>query len=449
MKSSLIPTIVAAAALAAGASAPYTAAWASGLTLDESSAAEIGNAHAGPAAADDASTIVWNPAGMSYLPGVHFTANLTGIYYKPEFSNSGSTSVLGLPMTGDNGGNAGGVSALPSLFFTAQLMPDLTAGVGVYTPFGLKVQYDDNTWVGRYQTVKSDFETLNINPSIAWKATQQLSLAAGMDIMRAEADLTRATDFGSLCFAQVGPGACTAAGITQQGKDGMAELSGSSWGYGFNLGAMFQIKEGTRVGLTYRSAIREDVQGGASFANPALPGPFAALTASPQTNNSAFTSTIWLPESVNGHFIAKLTDELSVLGNVNWTRWDRLNELRAKFTNGAPDNVTTFNWRNTWNFSLGVNYQIRPQIKLRGGVEWETDASRYGYRNPLVPESTRKLIAVGVNYKFTPQDSVDVGYSHVFFNDISISSTTSTGGTLNGTYKVSADLFAIQYNRTF
>jgi long-chain fatty acid transport protein len=447
MKTSLIAPIVAAIALSAGSAC--MPAWGSGLSLDESSAGEIGNAHAGTAAADDASTIVWNPAGLAYLPGVHFTGNLTGIDYSPKFTNTGSTSAVGSPATGGDGGNAGGLTLLPSLFFSAQLTPSVTAGVGVFTPFGLKVEYD-NGWVGRYQTIKSDLETVNINPTVAWKATEQVSLAGGLDIMNASADLTRNIDFGSICFGSAfGPANCTGAGITPQNKDGAVELKGSSWGVGFNLGAMFQPSDKMRFGLTYRSAIREDVRGSATFVNPALPGPFVALTGTAATTSSNFTSTVWLPESANASFLAKVTPQLTILGNLNWTRWSRLNELRARFDNGAPDNVTTFNWRNTWNVSLGVNYQLMPALKLRTGVEYETNASRYGQRNPLVPESTRRLIAVGVNYQFTPKDSVDFGYSHVFFGDFSISSTATAAGTLNGTYKVSADLFALQYNRSF
>ena len=445
-----LSSIAALCFAAAGLSAP-AGSRASGLSLDESSAVEIGNAHAGTAAAEDASTIVWNPAGLARLHGVHFSVSLAGIDYAPKFTNSGSTSAVGSPATGGDGGNAGGLNVLPSLFFAAELTPGLTAGVGVYTPFGLKVEYAPD-WVGRYQTVRSSFQTLNINPSLAWKATDKLSIGGGVDFMNAEADLTRSIDFGSLCFGSAfGPANCTGAGITPQNRDGNVEVHGSSWGMGWNLGLMFEPVEGTRFGLTYRSRIREDVQGTANYSYPSLPGPFAALAATAATQNTNVTSKVWLPESANANFISAITPQWSILGNLNWTRWSRFNELRVQFANGAPDSATTFYWRDTWNVSLGVNYQIVPSFKLRAGVEYESNASRNGYRNPLVPESTRRLIAVGFNYRLTPKDSIDFGYSHVFFGDFSVSNNAPPPApmTLNGSYKVSADLFALQYNRAF
>jgi len=453
-----------AAAVAAALTMPLclhtTPARASGFALEESSAVEIGNAHAGQAVADDPSALVWNAAGIARLHGANFSVNLSGINYSPKFSNSGSTTVLGTPLSGGDGGNAGGLTLVPSLFFTAEVTPDVVAGVGVFTPFGLKTEYDSG-WVGRYQAIRSQIETVNINPTVAWKATRQLSLGAGVDIMNASADTTRAVDFGAICLQHFGvPAGFGACGINPPGppalapgnaaNDGGVEIKGSSWGMGWNVGAMFEPREGTRFGLTYRSRVREDIQGNATFVNPALPGPYAALTASPVTTSSNnATAKLWLPESATANFYTELNPQWAVLGNVNWTRWSRFNELRVRFSNTPQDNVTTFYWRDTWNISFAVNYQMTQALKLRAGVEYETDAARNGYRNPAVPESARKLVAVGANYRFTKKDSIDFGYSHVFFNNVSTSSTGLFGETLTGTYKVSADLFALQYNRSF
>jgi long-chain fatty acid transport protein len=424
-------------------------ALASGLSLNESSAAEIGNAHAGAAAAEDASALVWNPAALALLPGVQFSGTLAAIDYAPSFTNEGSTSPIGTPATGGNGGRPGGVSLLPSVFLSAPLTPALNLGLGVYEPFGLSTNYDAG-WVGRYQAVKSEFRTVNINPALAWKASDVLSVGVGLDVMYAHADLSRAIDFGAACFAQAGPALCSGAGILPQGSDGTVEVAGSGWGVGANAGLMLQLTPATRVGLAYRSKIREDLGGGqASFSNPVLPGPFAALTATPATTTGAASTTVWLPESASLHIFSALSERWSAMANVGWVRWSALDQLQINFANGAPPSTTTFDWRDTWTAAMALNYQLQPAIKLRAGFEYEQGAARSGYENPLIPESNRRFLGLGVNIRLSPQASVDVGYAHVFFGDFGLSNSVPGQGTLSGSYAIRADILAVQYNHRF
>jgi len=137
---------------------------AAGFALVEQNASGLGNAYAGQAAsAQDASTIFFNPAGMTLLPDAQLV--VAGHLIQPSAKFSGTFSA---PVGGGQGGDAGGLAFVPNLYFALPLTSSVSLGVGINAPFGLKTDYDAG-WVGRFQALKSDLKTINVNPSIAWK----------------------------------------------------------------------------------------------------------------------------------------------------------------------------------------------------------------------------------------------------------------------------------------
>ena len=199
---------------------------AAGFALIEQSGSGMGNAFAGAAAvAEDASTIFFNPAGMTYLPDNQLVIAAHAVMPAVVFSNNGShRSALtgGLATRGGDGGDAGDLALLPNLYFTKSVSDRIRLGIGVNAPFGLKTEYDDG-WVGRYQALKSELKTININPSIAFKANDMVSVGFGVSAMRTEATLTNAVDFGSLC---AGFGGC-GIGASPQRNDGFVRNHGA------------------------------------------------------------------------------------------------------------------------------------------------------------------------------------------------------------------------------
>src|SRR4051812_6672545 len=154
---------------------------ASGFALHEQGISGLGNAYAGAAAvAEDATTVWWNPAGMARLaPGKHFS--LGGAYIAPstEFENKGSVpAALSNPGLNGSGGDAGEAKLVPSFFFAMDLGPKWNIGLGVSVPFGLATKYDSN-WIGRFQGVQSEVETVNINPAVSFKVSDAVSIGGG------------------------------------------------------------------------------------------------------------------------------------------------------------------------------------------------------------------------------------------------------------------------------
>jgi long-chain fatty acid transport protein len=215
-------------------------------------------------------------------------------------------------------------------------------GIGLCT-IGLKTEQA----VGWARHAQIRAHTVDINPVLAVKLSDTISLAGGLDFQRGSAELTRAIDFGTICFAAVGPGTCTALGVLPQQRDGAVKIDGDGWGYGFNLGALFDLGPSTRLGITYRSKIKQDIDGNATYTIPVLPGPLAALGTSPATTNSGAHASVDLPESVDVGFYTELSPQWSLMGDAIWTHWSRFEELRIRFDNGAADNVTQEQWRDT------------------------------------------------------------------------------------------------------
>lgn len=427
-----------------------TGAQAVGFALEQQSASGAGYAFSsGTAGAEDASSMFWNPAGMVRLPGSQAILGLHAIYGDAKFTDQGTLSPAGpaFPVTGGTGGNPVGWNFIPNAYFTTSLTPEIKAGLGVNSPFGLRTQYPRD-WIGRYQAIDSVLKTVNINPAVAWKVNPILAVGAGINFRYFDARISNAIDFGAACFGSpFGPAACAAAGILPQTRDGFVEIKGDSWGVGWNVGALLDLTEMARVGVAYRSSIKHEVKGEARFTNPALPLPFSALTAA--AANTGARSTITTPDSVSVGVALKLDTKLTVVGDATWTGWRKFKELRVRFDNGSPDAVIPANWRNTMRFSIGVGYQVSDRVKLRSGVAYEQSAIPDAFRTPRIPDNDHTIVALGLNYRLSQASSVDLAYHHGFVKRAPVNTSVTGAGTLVGNSKVSADVFSVQYNHGF
>lgn len=432
------------AALAAVSLAACGGASAAGFALIEQSGSGMGNAFAGgAAAAEDASTIFFNPAGMTQLPGKQFVIGVHGVKPSAKLSNEGSTATVGGPLRGGDGGDAGEWGFVPNLYLSWQLSQKWYVGLGVNAPFGLKTDYDAG-WVGRYQGLKSELQSININPSVAYQVNDAVSLGAGFNAMYVDADLTKALDFGTICFGQLGPGPCTGLGLTPQNADGGQELKADAWGYGFNVGALFKLGSDMRIGIAYRSQVDLDLKGDSTYS-----GVPAAFAASPVFSNTSASADVTLPDSASISVYQQFGERWAMMGDITWTRWSHFEELRVKFDNGAPDNVTPENWDDSFRISLGLTYSPSSPWKLRGGIAWDQTPVSDEYRTVRIPDASRFWVAVGASYRFSERARVDFGYSHLFVDDASINKTETASGTVRGTYTNSVDILSLQAVITF
>ena len=182
---------------------------ASNFQLTEQSVTSLGRAHAGgAAAAEDSSSIWYNPAGLTQLTDSEILGGYSLIRFGADFTKTSATDAIGQPLSGGEGGSVGKKGGPLFLYYAKPLDNNLTFGFGINTPFGLATKYDDDS-IFRYQAIYSSVVVINYNPSLAWKLNDQWSLGFGIDYQTMSVKLTNDVDYGAICYGQLNPVSCT------------------------------------------------------------------------------------------------------------------------------------------------------------------------------------------------------------------------------------------------
>lgn len=406
---------------------------AGGVGLLESGGKRMGSAFAGGAAeASDATTVWWNPAGMTRLRRHNFVA--TGHLIAPTFdySDRGSMDVAMMPLTG--GDADGGLEAvLPSAYVAYRLNRCWNVGLSVNTPYGLATEYPDD-WVGRYYATESELITFNFNPSVAYRVNNRWSVGAGVSAMYAAAKLENRVDFGA--FAAM-----------PQALDGNAKIEGDSWALGWNVGVLYQPSCRTRFGLHYRSRVKHTIEGDGEFVVPAAvagglpPGLFT---------DSDAEAEIELPDSVSLSGYHRVNNCLAVMADVTWTHWKTFDELVVDFDNPVqPNSVLDLDWKNTWRVGLGVAWTPYTQLELRAGVLFDEGPAPTKNRTPRVPDADRFWITAGVGYRFNKSMRVDLSYAYLRGGDAKVNQSSASAGSLVGEFDSDGHILGLQLTFDF
>ncbi len=385
---------------------------AGGFAIGTQSGSGTGNAFAGGAAAADDGSVAWyNPALMTLLPGIQVGGTLHLLKPSFKFQNAGSTSPAG---TGE-GGDGGDWAYVPNAFFTMALNQNLSFGLALNVPFGLKTEFE-NGWRGQFSALKSEIKSININPSVAYKINNMVSIGGGLSLQRLEAELTNSA-----------------------GAAGISTLSADDMGYGYNFGVMVQATPNTRIGAHYRSKIKYELEGTVGF---------SVATA----GNGNVRADLEVPDSASLSLSQNLGN-VELLADITWTGWSSVQKLDVIRTSGAGAGTTLttlqFNWDDTWRYSIGANYKLSPQMKLRGGVALDKTPTNDVDRTARLPDQDRTWLAFGLQYKPSKTSTLDFGYAHEFIKDANINNSQGAAGQLTGTFKNKADIFSIQYALSF
>jgi len=469
---SALQQILALAVVGALALSPAPAL-ASGFQLVEQNGSGLGNAFAGQAAgARDASTIFFNPANLTRIPGKQFVLGANPIGVTTTFTDQGSTrpSLAGTPIPvplGGDGGDAGGWIPVPNAFFSWQAGSQVWLGLGVSVPFGLKTEWEED-WVGRFKATTSEVETININPTVAFKLSDSFSLGAGASYQKLKATLAQGVPYGGLAYggALQAAGPIAAAGILAQlggpaglAKEGISTMEGDTWSWGFNVGATLQLGEQGRLAASYRSKIKHDVEGDVTFEDAptfATTGPLGGLGT---VLNSRFasgpvTTHIELPETVSVA-AAYEGERVELLADWTWTGWASIQTLAIARADGSALSSVPLNFEDTWRVGLGFNYELNDAWLLRLGTAYDKAPVQDEYRTPRLPDNKRIWAAGGFQYKLGKNTAIDLGYAHLFVEDASSnlpnqdSPTSTPSGNLIGTYEAGVNIVSFQLKYSF
>jgi long-chain fatty acid transport protein len=460
------------AAAVAGTLALSPDAHASAFQLHEDSAQGMGRAYAGLlTAGHDCSVVANSPASMSILTGGCFQGDITGINFSATFHGNAYDG-LGRPISGGNGGDAGTTLPVPALFFATQVGQKAHFGVGFNVPFGFQTNYDRD-WKGRYNALKSKFQSLDVTLSASYDLADNFSLGVSAIAQRTSAELSSAINYNMVGLGLVQQGVAAGAippaqapaliqqfgAVVPPGSDGVARIKGDDWGWGWQVGGLWKLTPNDRLAINYRSKIDHTITGSANFSMPAnvqallsqptvqqlLAGaggvPFQHTDGNADFTTPAFATVSYWHRGQN----------FGVGVDASWTKWDVFKELRVSYANPAqPDTVETFNWRNTWYVAVGGDWYVNDRLTLRGGVALDTTPTHVSTRDARVPDSTRHLVAVGVGYQASEHLRLDASYAHVFVNAAHVSAAESaTGDRLVGHYDDYGNLLSLAVQYTF
>ncbi|MCK2185363.1 OmpP1/FadL family transporter [Halomonas getboli] len=431
---------LAAAVALASAALVSAQASATGFQVREQSAKTLANAFANTAAgAEDVSFMAYNPAAIGNIDGSQVAGGVSYIDATFELHDADASNVLGAPYTAGASGEGGEGAAVPSFAAKTQLNERWDLGLAIYSPYGLATKYDED-WIGRYHAVETELETIDIQPTLNYRATDRLNLAVGLRAQYADATLSNMVDTSLQSPAP----------YTPSGEyDALAEVTGDDWGYGYTLGALYQATERTRLGISYRSEIDLTLDGDVRFSsdNPAVDATVDAM-------NQGGSADLTTPANLNLGVYHQLTDRLALMANAEWTEWSSFDELVVEFEDGS-NSTTTENWDDTWAFSVGANYALNQQWTLRGGLGIDqTPVPSAEYRTPRVPDADRRWASLGATWMPTPELGITAGYLHIFGDDVDIDQDGSkpenaSRGNLSGEYEVEADVFALSVDYRF
>ena len=404
-----------AALLSAAASLTAAAALASGFGVRENCTEGLGTTFAGAGSlADTPCTVFNNPAGMTRLSGDQIELGITPAFFNINFHGSDSAG-------GIDGNNAARPTAAPAFYGVLDLSPDLKAGLAITTPFGLPLKYTA-AWVGRYLDVEANALSVDINPNLAYRINDHLSVGAGISVQYFDFTLLQAIDQSAVFRATV--------------PDAYIHFKGHDWTVSYNFGLLYELSSDTRFGLTYRSGAEHHLRGGQTL--EALLPPLGFILPS-----STATVNFNTPPTTGFSVTHDLTPEWTAVSDIQWTQWSRFKSLTILAT---PTTSTSFNesYQDSWFTSLGVIYHPQGAWAFRGGIGWDQSPVVNHYRDVAVPDQDRYMLGAGLSYAYGPNLTINAAYAHYFASNSSMNDSINnvdpnTGTKLNGNYEVSAD----------
>ena len=479
MKHKYLPLLIAVACAGFASTAQ-----ASGYRFGSQSVSAQGTADASGAEAADASTIFYNPAGLSRLEGTQFVGGGTLVVPHSTFQDKGSFNFLRTPTGGTTKDYVPDVVFAPAVYASKKIDEQWTVGMGLFVPYGAKLDYG-NSWSGRYAITNIKLEAIALNPSVSFKLDQHHSFGFGITAEYMKAELGQAVDvpgtvkalsanpvasrafLASVAKAQGMAAALAARTALEGAKDGHASMDGDDWGFGFNLGYLYQMNEGTRFGISYRSSISHKLKGDtiwdfSQVSNNAAVNGFISA-ASGKVNSKALVE-LRTPETVSINAFHQMDDRWALMGDVTWTRTSRLQNLDIQFppTAEGPERIRQ-NWKDTYRVSLGTNYKYSENLLLRAGIAHDQAPVRSAeLRHPALPDSDRMQYSIGANWKLNANSSLDLAYSYIDFKDADVNykngcgpvpplsnGCTGNGETTKGLFKTRMQLIGLAYNYKF
>lgn len=401
----LMLTVMGLATVAGGS------ARAAGLAVDLHSSRAVGMAGAVAGFVDDASAIYFNPAGIAQGQGLEFMIGASPII--PTFKVT--PQIPG----GTNNNQITGVTNLippPFMYFTYGISDEWTVGIGVYSPYGLKVEWPE-AWhpIGRTIITQADFKTFDISPTVAYRKGP-LRIGVGVQIVRSTVQLQK----------DIGP-------LGDPNTYAHANFGAATWGWGGNIGVQYEVIPKTlQLAAFYRSQVKLDFTGNAAFTN--VPPQYASTFV-----DQTVSTTLTLPNNVGFGVAYYPMPELVLDADIMYTSWQQFQAIALNFQNSAINTYEPKQWQHSWNYRVGAEYTLNEHVQLRGGLLYDQTPSPAYTLLPNIPDADRLNVALGATYRWGAF-RVDGGFQYIIFLG-----KTSTDPTFPADYKAGAFVLSLTF----
>ena len=361
---------------------------AAGYQVNEHSASGLGRAFSGEAAvADNASVLARNPAAMARFKRMEVSGSLSLIDPSIDITAEGS---FNSPVQTYN--DVAPFAVVPAGFFIQPINDQFAWGIGVFSNYGFSTEFPSDAYFGALAGT-TELLTLNINPSVSWRINEQFSVGAGVSLVYADAKLTR--HFGSL--NPVNP------------SQDLLNLEGDTWEWGWNIGALWELNENNRFGLSYRAKVDLDFEG--EFTDYSGTGVNGATISTPAKVDGALS--VPLPAIVEFGGFHQLNNRWAVHYGVQWTQWSEFTELRAT-SNDCINGVCLLkdeSFDDNFRYSIGATYTLNPEWVLRAGFAFDEQA---GESTLSIPDTDRYWYSAGFTYNYDNDLSFDLGVTYLY-----------------------------------
>lgn len=466
-----------------------------GYKLFEQSVSSMGNAYAGRGAQiTDASLVYSNPAALTKLDGAQLSGGLNLITAKTRYRNAQAQSANGQSVVGRTEGSNSLNELVPFVFYSDKVSDSLSWGIGFYVPFGLSSDYD-NDFVGRYFADETAIEVLSLQPSIGYKLNEQWSVGMGISVNRAEGTLSKYKDHSGLCeLGEQTTNAMFGAPVYNAAYcDSHYEVEGDDVAFGYTLGIHGEPVQGTRLALTYHSAIHFRLSGDSVITNTPITGanvvgnpnylviapnlPAIDLATGKLAANSQLTEAskvaLTTPATAAFSLDQQLTKALSVQFSAAWTEWSAFEsidivsadanpsislntQIPANLNNPGQIGYIPEYWHNSWSFAAGATYVLQSDVTLKAGVAYDENPIAQSHKTARIPTDDRVWASVGANWQLTDKLSLDFAYGYLFTGDVSVNEREYNvqdvplyNSGYQGDYSNKSQLFAVGANYSF
>ncbi len=390
-------------------------ALAGGFQLNEHGARAMAQGGAFAARATDGSALYFNPAGLGFQTTGSVYLGLTtitpaGTFLGPTQKNpSEKTTFVSTTFTPIN------------VAVTTPIMDRWHVGIGVNNPFGLGTEWPRD-WVGKYLTTKVSLETFFITPTVAYRVNDQLSVGAGVNYVLGSVLLERAVSVVSVALPE----------------PPRVSISLHATGVGFNVGLMYKPVEELSVGVSYRSQVKINADGVASFTPnyAALSLPAGPVSTSITLPSTGFVGVAYFPMK-----------NLELEADLQFIGWSSYDELDIQFKANNTTNVSPKKYNNTYMIRFGGEYTL-DMLHLRAGYLYDHSPVKTEYLEPLLPDANRNGYNVGFGYDITDHFSIDVAYLFLKF-DQRTAVNTIPENSFDGIYTTYVDLIGVNFGYRF